>query len=455
MPMLKINLPDGARSIIEVLQQSGFEAYVVGGCVRDSLWELTPHDWDICTSAKPEDIVRCFQGKYRIIETGLKHGTVTVVMPDEKYEVTTFRIDGNYSDNRRPDSVTFTDDLTADLARRDFTINAMAYNDEAGLVDPFNGFYDLYSWRISCVGDPAARFHEDGLRILRALRFASVFAFRIDEQTATAIHECKGLLKNIAAERINAELCKLLRGLVPTRVLSEYKDVITTIIPELAPCVGFEQNNPYHCFNVYDHITSAVGYCREDDIVIKLALLLHDIGKPHCYTEDEKGGHFHGHGVVSHDIAEKVLANLRFDNKTRDAVLELVLYHDSTIEPTVPVVKRWLNKIGDAQFMKLLKMREADIRAHSQKAFDRSFSRLADLWAVFNKVMRERPCFTLKDLAINGYDVMRLGVPKGKQVGVILNAALDGVISGELANTREDLIEFATRHLRLNEEDKQ
>lgn len=442
--MNRYSLPLGAAFIIDPLQENGFEAYVVGGCVRDRLLGRVPKDWDICTSASPQQVMEVF-GDKRVIETGLQHGTVTIVMPDGLYEVTTFRVDGTYSDNRHPDEVKFVKSLEEDLARRDFTINAMAYNDRRGLVDPFGGEKDLADGVIRCVGDANARFHEDGLRLMRALRFASKYGFRIEDGTAEAIHKCSHLLRNIAVERINTELCRLLCGKNVLQVLLDYPDVITEIIPEMKPCVGFDQNNKYHEYNVYDHIAHAVSNYTGEDTVVNVTLLLHDIGKPNCYTEDERGGHFHGHGVVSRDIAEGVLTKLRFDNQTKADVLELVLFHDSVIEPTPKTVRRWLNKIGPEQFYRLLEVRMADILAHSKDTQASRIERCNALRTIVGDILEQQQCYTVKDLAVNGYDVMQSGVPEGKEVGAALNEILDKVIGGELENERSALLAYLSK----------
>lgn len=318
-------VPSGARTIIRGLQNEGFSAYVVGGCVRDSLLGLEPKDWDICTSAKPEEMKEYFtRCSVRTIDTGLQHGTITVDLErNGKFEVTTYRVDGNYSDSRHPDSVEFVDDIEQDLSRRDFTINAMAYNTTV-IVDPFSGQEDLKNGLIRCVGNPDDRFGEDALRILRAMRFASTYGFSIEEATAKSIHKNKDKLKNIAAERIQTELCKMLCGKGILNILIEYSDVIATIIPELEPCIGFDQNNRFHEFTIYDHIAHSVANYEATDAVVNMSLLLHDIGKPCCYTEDEKGGHFYGHGVHSRDLAEKALNRLRFDNKSKNDILEQI-----------------------------------------------------------------------------------------------------------------------------------
>lgn len=450
--MGKIHIPRGPSDVMTILALDGFESYVVGGCVRDSLLGLEPHDWDICTNATPQEVLNVFaERNIKTVETGIKHGTVTVCLWGEQYEVTTFRIDGMYSDGRRPDSVSFTSSLQEDLSRRDFTINAMAYAEVPGLIDPFGGEKALRGKVISCVGNPTDRFGEDALRIMRALRFASTYGFRIDSGTDAAIHQLAPSLCNISSERINAELCKLLCGQVVLDVLLNYSDVITTVISELAPCVGFEQNNPYHQYDVYDHIAHAVANYKGSDISVKVALLLHDIGKPQCYTEDERGGHFHGHGVPSHDIADTVTKRLRFDNKTRNEVLDLVLYHDSVIEPTPKTVRRWLNKIGADRFRQLLQVRMADIKAHAEGTQQSRIERCMALGKILEDTLSKEQCFSINDMQINGHDIMALGVQEGKQVGYILNRLLDDVINGKIENKHMILVEAASSYIREND----
>ena len=435
-------IPNGAQNIIDTLEASGYEAYVVGGCVRDSLLGIVPHDWDICTSAVPSEIESCFEDR-RIVETGLQHGTVTIIEDGVSYEVTTFRIDGKYSDSRHPDKVTYTKDIDSDLSRRDFTFNAMAYNERVGLIDPFGGAFDLIRGEISCVGNANDRFKEDALRIMRALRFASTYGFTISERTNEAIHINKKLLNNIAAERIREELCKIVMGKGVLGVLLNYSDIIATIIPEIEPCIGFQQNNPYHQYTVYDHIAHAVSNYSGDDQSVKLALLLHDIGKPLCYTEDEKGGHFYGHGVYCHDVAEKVMERLRFDNRTSDEVLTLVLYHDAIIEPTTKAIKRWLNKIGPQRFCQLMDVRMADILAHTKGTQASRVDKCNMVKAVLEQVIEEEQCFSISDLAINGHNIMDLGVPEGKRVGEIIKKLLDAVIAEDIENEHTALVEYA------------
>lgn len=450
--MGRINIPRGASDVMTVLALDGFDSYVVGGCVRDSLLGLEPHDWDICTDATPSEVLEIFARRgIKTIETGIKHGTVTVCLDGAgQYEVTTFRIDGEYSDSRHPDSVSFTSSLQEDLSRRDFTINAMAYNEVAGLIDPFGGEKALRHNEISCVGNPADRFQEDALRVMRALRFASTYGFAIQEETARAIHQFAPYLDNIAAERIQAELNRLLLGKGVLQVLLGYSDVMAVVIPELAPCIGFDQKNPYHEYTIYDHIAHAVSNYTGSDLSVKVALLLHDIGKPQCYTEDERGGHFHGHGVPSHDLADAVTKRLRYDNRTRDEVLTLVLYHDSVIEPTHNVVRRWLNKIGETNFRKLLHVRMADIKAHSKGTQASRIERCSALHNILDEVIEQEQCFSMKDLAINGKDIMSLGVPEGKLVGDTLRHILNMVINAEIPNEIEPQMQAAQQYLAVH-----
>ena len=326
---MNIIIPKDVEKIIEHLNSAGYEAYVVGGCVRDSIMEKTPHDWDICTSATPEVVKSLFS---HTTDYGMKHGTITVFADKEGYEITTFRAETDYSDHRHPDTVEFVADLKSDLSRRDFTINALAYNNKLQLIDMFNGLDDIRNQTIRCVGNADERFKEDAVRILRALRFAATVGFDIEDKASEAIHYNVHLLKYIAEERKRDELMKLLGGNYTTKILLEYSDVIAEVIPEIQLCVGFNQNNRYHCYDVYEHMVHAV----ENGItpIEKFALLIHDIGKPHCYTENKNGGHFYGHPAISEEIAKDVVTHLKFDNDSKKAVLELVKYHDIEIPVT-------------------------------------------------------------------------------------------------------------------------
>lgn len=436
-------MPHGAKVILDTLEKNGYEAYIVGGCVRDIIRCVEPHDWDICTSATPEQVKSCINAT--IYDTGLQHGTVTVSMGDGNYEVTTFRIDGKYTDHRRPDSIQFTDSIVEDLSRRDFKMNAIAFSQSAGLIDPFGGLDDIMSGVVSCVGAPDDRFREDALRIMRAIRFASVLGCSIDPETAASIKRNAHLLKNIAVERITGELVKILSGDHVTDMMLEFPGVFGEIIPELWRCYGFNQNNRYHQYTVYDHIAHAVGNYEGDDIYVRIALFFHDIGKPLCYTEDHNGGHFYGHGGLSKAVTKRVMERMRFDTKTREEVCTLVLYHDSIIEPTEKTVRRWLNKVGEETFRRLLWIRFADIEAHAPDTQVSRILKTERIMEIFNKIVEDNQCFSLKDLQVNGGDLIEIGYQQGRRIGDVLKYLLDEVIDGSLQNDHDILIEEAKR----------
>ena len=439
----KINIPADANELIHTLQNNGHSAYIVGGCVRDSILGRTPHDYDICTSATPSEMLEIFKDK-KIIETGLQHGTVTVVMNGEPYEITTYRIDGIYSDNRRPDTVTFTDKLVDDLRRRDFTINAMAYNDEEGLIDPFNGMEDIKYKKISCVGCAEDRFGEDALRILRAIRFAAQLEFTIMPGTDLEIHKQYKNLENISIERINSEFCKIASSDDFCVELLLYKDVFSLFIPELKDMFDFPQNNPWHIWDVFGHTIHAVEYCDSDDLVVRLAVFFHDFGKPHSYQDGEDGiRHFKGHGKVSSDMTDSIMKRLRFDNETRNNVVELVYYHDATFEVGKKYVKRWLNKIGEKQFRRLLQVKKADNKAQNLELSSDRIKELSEIEALIDEVLQEDECFSLKDLAVNGNDLIGVGYKSGKELGNTLNKLLQLVIDGDCPNEKEKLLQEA------------
>lgn len=447
MKRLKIEIPSGANEIIHSLQNNGYEAFLVGGCVRDSILGRPIHDYDITTSATPDEMMEMFKDK-RIIETGLQHGTITIVIDGEPYEVTTYRIDGNYSDSRRPDKVTFTKSLEEDLKRRDFTINAMAYNDEVGLVDPFNGMEDIKYHKIQCVGKPEDRFAEDALRILRAIRFASQLGFVLEPDTDWNISEMYKNLENISVERINSEFCKIAASSNFCIQMVLYSDVLSLFIPEIKDMFGFQQNNPYHMYDVWNHTVHAIEYCESDDLVTRLAVFFHDIGKPHCYQDGEDGiRHFKGHGRVSADTTDKIMKRLRFDNDTREKVVELVYYHDATFEMGKKYVKRWLNKIGAEQFRRLLDVRRADIKAQADINQETRLQKIDNIEYILEEILQDDECFSLKDLAVNGKDLITIGYKPGKEIGEVLNNLLDSVISGEYINEKEKLLEIAERRL--------
>lgn len=439
----KINIPADANELIHTLQNNGHSAYIVGGCVRDFILGRTPHDYDICTSATPSEMLEIFKDK-KIIETGLQHGTVTVVVNGESYEITTYRIDGTYSDSRRPDTVTFTDKLVEDLRRRDFTINAMAYNDEEGLIDPFNGLQDIKYKKIDCVGSAKDRFGEDALRILRAIRFAAQLDFTIMPGTDWEIHQQYKNLENISIERINSEFCKIVSSDDFCVELLLYKDVFSLFIPELKDMFDFPQNNPWHIWDVFGHTIHAVEYCDSDDLVVRLAVFFHDFGKPHSYQDGEDGiRHFKGHGKVSADMTDSIMKRLRFDNETRNNVVELVYYHDATFEVGKKYVKRWLNKIGEKQFRRLLQVKKADNKAQNLELSSVRIKELSEIEALIDEVLQEDECFSLKDLAVNGKDLIGVGYKSGKELGNTLNKLLQLVIDGDCPNEKEKLLQEA------------
>lgn len=438
-----INIPNNANALIHLLQSYGHSAYVVGGCVRDSILGRNPHDWDICTSATPSEMLEIFKDK-RVIETGLQHGTITVVVDGESYEVTTFRIDGDYSDNRRPDSVTFTTNLEEDLSRRDFTINAMAYNDEEGLIDPFGGLEDIKYQKIDCVGRAKHRFEEDALRILRAIRFAAQLEFSIMPETDWQIHQQYKSLRNISKERINSEFSKIAVTNNFCVELLLYKDVFGLFIPELIDTIGFNQNNSYHDYDVFEHTIHAIENCDSTDLTTRLAVFFHDFGKPHCYQDGEDGiRHFKEHGRASCDITDDIMTRLRFDNKTRHDVAELVYYHDATFEIGTKYVKRWLNKIGPEQFKRLLEVRKADIKGQKEGYDKERIKKVEAIEKLLEQVLQEDECFSMKDLAINGNDLINIGYKQGKDLGRVLNILLQMVVDGEIANEKEELLRIA------------
>lgn len=435
---MKIALPNGAREIIESLRKNGFEAYIVGGSVRDSLLGLSPSDYDVTTSATPDEVKRVFFDK-KTVDTGILHGTVTVIIDRKPYEVTTYRVDGDYTDLRHPRSVSFTRSLREDAARRDFTVNAMAYSDEEGLRDFFGGREDLKSRLIRAVGDPDTRFHEDALRILRALRFAATLDFAIEEKTAAAAKRNKDLLHRISAERIREELVRLVVGKAAFRILSEFRDVIGTVIPELIPQFDFCQHTPHHIYDLYTHTLHTVD-AAENTAVIRMAALLHDIGKPQCFFRDEKGiGHFYGHEEVSASLADTRLRALRFDNKTRERIVLLIRKHGVMLPETDRSLKRLIASVGEEAFFELLALKQAD----NASLAPMHLSRLEEIRKTemrARELLSQKPCLSLSALAIGGDDLIALGVPRGRRIGELLSAALSAVIDGKVENEREALL---------------
>lgn len=435
-------MPKGCKELINILHSNGYEAFLCGGAVRDSILGRTIHDYDITTSATPDEMMEVFKDK-RIIETGLQHGTITIVIDCEGYECTTYRIDGNYSDSRRPDSVTFTRNLKEDLKRRDFTINAMAYNDEVGLVDPFNGMEDIEHYKIRCVGRAEDRFSEDALRILRAIRFASQLGFVVDSDVSLNIHKMYKNLENISIERINSEFCKIALSSEFYIQIGLFSEVFSLFIPEIKDMLGFQQNNPYHMYDVWNHTVHAIEYCESDDLVTRLTVFFHDIGKPHCYQDGEDGiRHFKGHGKVSADMTDTIMKRLRFDNDTREKVVQLVYYHDATFEVGEKYIKRWLNKIGEEQFRRLLNVRRADIKAQAYTEQESRLQKIDNIEYILEEVLQKDECFSLKDLAVNGNDLIEIGYKPGKEIGNTLNCLLQLVIEGVYLNEKSELLKY-------------
>lgn len=435
-----MNLPlsPGAAKALALLQAAGYEAWIVGGCVRDALLGLPPKDYDLTTSALPEETQRVFAA-YPRIETGLRHGTVTVLLEGEPLEITTYRVDGVYSDARHPDGVTFTRSLRQDAARRDFTINAMAYAPGQGLQDFFGGQADLAQGTIRAVGRAETRFHEDALRILRALRFASVLDFTLEGETARAARACAPLLAAVSAERVSGELGKLLCGKAAGRVLRDYPDVLGVVLPEILPMVGLDHRNPHHCYDVWTHTTVAVDHVPPE-LPLRLAMLIHDIGKPDTFSLGEDGqGHFYGHPRRSVELAEGILSRLRFPRRTRERVLTLVRYHDAVLEESPQRVRRWLNKLGPEVFFDLLAIQGGDAAAQAP-AYCTRLDHLRRLEALARQVLDQAPCLTVRDLAVGGEDLLALGY-RGPAIGRALRALLDQVLSETVSNEKNALLQ--------------
>lgn len=437
-----MNIPEYANKIITALNKNGFSAFVVGGFVRDSIMGFVPGDVDIATSALPCETEKVLENNnIKFIETGIKHGTITAVSMGEPVEITTFRTDGEYEDNRHPDTVSFVLNIEEDLKRRDFTINALAYSDKTGIVDLFGGENDIKSKLIRCVGNPDLRFKEDALRIMRALRFSSVLGFEIEEKTSQAIFNNKNLLLNVASERIFAELCKLLTGKNVYNVLDKYKDVISVIIPELKPTFNCVQNNPWHIYNVYYHIIHAVENAPSD-VELRLAMLFHDIGKPSVKTTDEKGtDHFKTHAFKSAEIAENVLRRFHASNKLTEKVVQLVYYHQSIENVDEINVKRWISKIGAEQTKNLFLVRIADLKAHNPEKTAFESDMLHKTLASVNEIANANCAFSVKDLNVNGNDLINLGF-NGKEIGAALNCVLEKVLNDELENDKNQILNY-------------
>lgn len=444
---MKIVLPDKVLMIILNLQMHGYDAYAVGGCVRDSILAKKPQDWDITTSAKPGDIKRMFR---RTVDTGIEHGTVTVLIGKDSFEVTTYRIDGVYEDSRHPREVRFTNNLEEDLKRRDFTINAMAYNDDVRLVDVFGGMKDLNYHLIRCVGDPKERFAEDALRILRAVRFSAQLGFAIDPDTEAAIRELAPALRRVSAERIREELVKILVSDHPGQIREAYRLGITKVIlPEWDEMEGVKQNTPHHKYDVAEHTIEAIKNIKNDK-VLRLTMLFHDMGKPAMKTTDENGrDHFKGHAIVSEELTNVVMRRLKFDNDTIKKVARLVCYHDYRVEATPQNVRRAMNRIGVELFPYYLAVRLADVKAQSAYQKREKVENIIQMREIYQETLLQEHCVTLHDLAVTGKDLLAIGMKPGQALGNMLTELLEWVIDDPDCNKKEILCEYVKEKLGL------
>lgn len=446
---MEIHIPTGARKIIARLEQHGYEAYIVGGCVRDSLMGKRPSDWDICTSARAEEMMALFEDK-RVIPTGIQHGTLTILTEDGAYEVTTFRIDGEYLDHRHPKSVAFTRELAEDLSRRDFTINAMAWHPERGLIDLFGGVEDLRDRLVRAVGDPVQRFNEDGLRMLRMVRFATVLDFDYDPATYDAVRKQGHLLQYISKERIQVELNKILLAAHPARGLEDLYTLgmYPYIIPMMCHTVGFAQRGGHHFLDVFEHSLLAVGVIAPE-LVLRLTMLLHDIGKPFVWDSSESLSYdrFDDHAAVSAKLAGKILRDLKYDNATRKDVVELIAHHNDILLPDPVNVRRALARLGEVQTRRLVQVKVADLIAHDLAGErEKILALFAEISDVIDEVVARGDCTSVKALAIGGQDMMALGL-SGRAIGQMLNAALELVLEKPEMNTRETLLNWVRGNL--------
>ncbi len=430
-----MKLPAYVQYVISKLEKCGYEAYCVGGCVRDYLLGQCPDDYDIATSALPEQIMQIFSS-HKLLTIGIKHGTVTVILDGKPVEITAFRSESDYRDHRHPSAVGFSSNLEQDLVRRDFTINAMAYNTERGIIDMFGGKADLKAGIIRCVGNPEERFNEDGLRILRALRFASRYNFTLDRDTSDAVHRMSYLLDYISAERINAELCGILTGECYD-ILINYCDIIREIIPEIRPCIGFEQRSKYHDRTVYAHIAGAVA-AAEPTLIYRLTMLLHDIGKPRCFFMRDGAGHFHGHAAVSRDMAQTILTRLRFPKKVISKVLFLIENHSIVMEDTERSIRRGLAKYGEENYFDLLKIHRFD-NSSKAEAYRRLTLHFEGIEHSAREYLKHNAPLKMSDLEVKGGDLVKMGY-KGEQIGRMLDLLLDSVLDGECKNDRQELL---------------
>lgn len=440
--MPEILAPEQVKTALRRLHENGFAAYAVGGCVRDSLLGKTPLDWDITTAARPEETERVFSD-CRLIETGVQHGTVTVLLDGLSLEITTFRVDGDYLDARHPASVAFTSRLKEDLLRRDFTVNTLCWNEQDGVVDLCGGLADLQNGILRAVGTPDRRFSEDALRILRGIRFASVLGFTIEPNTAESILRNRQLLTKVAAERIRVEFSKLLCGKNAAAVLDRYREVIAVFIPEVRALFDCPQNTPYHCFDVYRHTLATLENIEPTE-ALRLCMFFHDFGKPVCRKTDENGqDHFKGHQKVGAEIVKPILKRLRYDNSTVKTVTGWIAIHDLKSPKTKIEAKQLLSKIGADDYRALIKIKRADNRGKAQPhAIDEKLRRMADFLA---EILENHECYDLRGLAVNGDDLKAVGITDGKAICDALNGLLGLVITEQCGNEPSTLLAHIQR----------
>lgn len=444
---MKLTIPSDVKELGKALESAGYEWFLVGGSVRDALLGEAPHDYDMATDATPVEMKKALSA-FRYFETGIKHGTLTVLTRARSVEVTTYRIDGGYQDARHPQTVTFSSSIQKDLARRDFTVNALAYHPIHGLVDEYGGEEDLKRGIIRCVREPEERFREDALRILRALRFSATLGFAIEPATARAIAKRYPLLSKISAERIWSELGKILCGKDAVRVLREYKEVFFFLMPEMAGMDGCSQQNPYHIFDVWEHTLQALSH-TPPDMELRFAVLWHDLGKPETFTVDENGvGHFYGHAKKSAELAQTILIRMKADNKTKRAILRLIEDHDRMFGDSEKALRRYVANTSLSHTRALFKLKRADVWGQAPHVREERLEKITQAEHLLDEWEQEADCLSIKDMALGGKDIIHLGVPEGKQVGVMLNILFSLVLSGEVPNEREALLKKAEEYIR-------
>lgn len=467
-----VQIPEKVKYILDALKANNFEGYAVGGCVRDSVLGRIPGDWDITTSAKPEEVKKIFR---KTVDTGIQHGTVTVILGGEGFEVTTYRVDGQYEDHRHPTGVEFTPDLKEDLKRRDFTINAMAYNPEKGIVDLFDGIKDLKHRCIRCVGEPEKRFSEDALRMLRGIRFAGQLDFTIEERTLQAIQKQSASIGKVSVERIRTEITKLLLSKRPDKLLlAESTGLCESFLPQFSRMLETVQNHPHHSLDVGHHSLLAVRNARElgeklkkdetvipqpyggdfrtekVDTILVFAALLHDVGKVACRTTDEKGvDHFHGHAEAGSQMAHDIMRRLRFDNDTVNMVTKIVRFHERRYEGSPKAMRRLVSQAGVEVMPYLFIIQEADVLSQSEYMREEKLARISEGRRVFVEILRQKEAVCLQDLEVTGKDLLDLGVPRGPQVGEVLRELLDIVIDSPEKNKRKLLLTEAKKRITI------